>query len=272
MDFIGGACAIGEQPLKGLLNPKAMARMAVGEALTNLVWAQVTSLGDVKDSGNWMSAAKLDGGAAAMYDATMSVSESMIQLGIAIDGGKDSLSMAANAAGELVKAPGNLVISTYLTCPDITKTVTLDLKLGDDGILLHIDLAKGHRRLGGSALAQAFDQVGSECPDRNDVLYLKKAFEAVQELLSNCGMQLNLSSKGHNLLQVLFVEELGLVLEGNSLNVDKVMQKLEAIGISSEIIGNVTSSPTIELSVDGIMQLKEQTSFPRDLWEETSST
>ncbi|KAG6475676.1 hypothetical protein ZIOFF_064905 [Zingiber officinale] len=93
-----------------------------------------------------------------------------------------------------------------------------------------------------------------------------------QPLKGNCGMQLNLSSKGHNLLQVLFAEELGLVLEVNSLNVDKVMQKLEAIGISSEIIGNVTSSPTIELSVDGIMQLKEQTSFLRDLWEETSST
>ncbi|KAG6520153.1 probable phosphoribosylformylglycinamidine synthase, chloroplastic/mitochondrial [Zingiber officinale] len=295
-DLSGGACAIGEQPLKGLLNPKAMARLAIGEALTNLVWAKVTSLGDVKASGNWMYAAKLDGEGAAMYDAAMSLSESMIQLGIAIDGGKDSLSMAANAAGEVVKAPGNLVISTYVTCPDITKTVTPDLKFGDNGILLHIDLAKGHRRLGGSALAQAFDQVGDECPDLDDVLYLKKVFEAVQELLSeqlisaghdisdggiivcilemafagNCGVQLNLTSKGHGLLQVLFAEELGLVLEVNSLNADKVMQKLKAVGVSGEIIGNVTTTPTVELSVDGIKLLKEETTFLRDLWEETS--
>ena len=60
-DLTGGACAIGEQPIKGLLNPEAMARLAVGEALTNLVWAKVTSLADVKASGNWMYAAKIDG-------------------------------------------------------------------------------------------------------------------------------------------------------------------------------------------------------------------
>ena len=153
-NFTGGACAIGEQPIKGLLNPKAMARLAVGEALTNLIWAKITSLSDVKASGNWMYAAKLDGEGANMYDAATALSEAMIELGIAIDGGKDSLSMAANAGGEVVKAPGNLVISAYVTTPDITKTVTPDLKLEDNGVLIYIDLAKGKRRLGGSALAQ----------------------------------------------------------------------------------------------------------------------
>ncbi|KAJ6902154.1 hypothetical protein NC651_019815 [Populus alba x Populus x berolinensis] len=68
-DLTGGACAIGEQPIKGLVNPKAMARLAVGEALTNLVWAKITSLSDVKASGNWMYAAKLNGEGADMYDA-----------------------------------------------------------------------------------------------------------------------------------------------------------------------------------------------------------
>lgn len=153
-EYTGGACAIGEQPIKGLLDPKAMARLAVGEALTNLVWAKITSLGDVKASGNWMYAAKLDGEGAAMYDAAIALSEAMIELGVAIDGGKDSLSWAAHSGGEVVKAPRNLVISAYATCPDITKTVTPDLKLKDDGVLVYIDLAKGKRRLGGSALAQ----------------------------------------------------------------------------------------------------------------------
>ncbi|KAG1363667.1 putative phosphoribosylformylglycinamidine synthase, chloroplastic/mitochondrial [Cocos nucifera] len=248
-DLTGGACAIGEQPIKGLLNPKSMARLAVGEALTNLVWAKVTSLGDVKASGNWMYAAKLDGEGAAMYDAAVALSESMIELGIAIDGGKDSLSMAAHVGGELVKAPGNLVISAYVTCPNITMTVTPDLKLGNDGVLMHIDLAKGKRRLGGSALAQAFDQVGDECPDLDDVPYLKK---------------------GNNVLQALFAEELGLIIEVSLQNIDIVRGKLEAAGISGEIIGKVTASPVIELSVDGILQLKEETSYLRDLWEETS--
>lgn len=74
---------------------------------------------------------------------------------MACDGGKDSLSMAASAGGETVMAPGNLVISAYVTCPDITKTVTPDLKLPGSGKLIHVDLAQGrNRRLGGSCLGQ----------------------------------------------------------------------------------------------------------------------
>uniref|UniRef100_A0A0D9V8R7 phosphoribosylformylglycinamidine synthase n=1 Tax=Leersia perrieri TaxID=77586 RepID=A0A0D9V8R7_9ORYZ len=295
-DLTGGACAIGEQPTKGLLNPKAMARLAVGEALTNLVWAKVSSLSDVKASGNWMYAAKLDGEGADMYDAAVALADCMIQLGIAIDGGKDSLSMAAQCDGEVVKAPGNLVISAYVTCPDITLTVTPDLKLGKDGVLLHIDLGKGKRRLGGSALAQAFDQIGNDCPDIDDVPYLKKAFEAVQELLGqrlisaghdisdgglivsvlemafagNCGVKLNIDSEDSGLLQALFAEELGLVLEVHLKDLGVVKQKLEAGGISANVIGQVTASPDIELAVDGMLHLKEKTSDLRDIWEETS--
>ncbi|XP_065870087.1 probable phosphoribosylformylglycinamidine synthase, chloroplastic/mitochondrial [Euphorbia lathyris] len=295
-DLTGGACAIGEQPIKGLLNPKAMARLAVGEALTNLVWAKVTSLSDVKASGNWMYAAKLDGEGADMYDAAIALSESMIELGIAIDGGKDSLSMAAHADGEVVKAPGNLVISVYVTCPDITKTVTPDLKLGDDGVLLHIDLAKGKRRLGASALAQAFGQVGDDCPDLEDVPYLKRVFDGVQNLIGdelissghdisdggllvcamemafagNCGIVLDLASQGNSLFQTLFAEELGFVLEVSRKNVDTVINKLSGEGVSAEIVGHVTSAPLIELRVDGITHVGEETSLLRDMWEETS--
>ncbi|KAL6326720.1 hypothetical protein AAG906_010894 [Vitis piasezkii] len=295
-DLTGGACAIGEQPIKGLLDPKAMARLAVGEALTNLVWAKVTALSDVKSSANWMYAAKLEGEGAAMYDAAMALSEAMIELGIAIDGGKDSLSMAAHASGEVVKAPGNLVISVYVTCPDITKTVTPDLKLEDEGILLHIDLSKGKRRLGGSALAQVFDQVGDESPDLDDVPYLKRAFEGVQELLAdglisaghdisdgglivcvlemafagNCGIALDLTSHGNSLFETLFAEELGLVLEVSRTNLDMIMGKLHGVGVSAEIIGQVTATPMIELKVDDVTHLNEDTSYLRDMWEETS--
>ncbi|CDP12696.1 unnamed protein product [Coffea canephora] len=295
-DLTGGACSIGEQPIKGLLDPKAMARLAVGEALTNLVWAKVTSLADVKASGNWMYAAKMDGEGAAMYDAALALSEAMIELGIAIDGGKDSLSMAAHTSGEVVKAPGNLVISTYVTCPDITKTVTPDLKLGDNGILLHIDLAKGKRRLGGSALAQVFDQVGNECPDLDDVPYLKTVFNKVQELLSedlisaghdisdgglivsalemafagNCGISLDLTSVEGSPFKTLFAEELGLLLEVSKKHLDMVMAKLPDLGISAGIIGSVTVSQVVDVKIDGVTFLNEETSALRDIWEETS--
>ncbi|CAI7797223.1 unnamed protein product [Closterium sp. NIES-53] len=175
----GAACAIGEQPIKGLINPAAMARMAIGEALTNLVWAKVTALEDVKASGNWMYAAKMGGEGAAMYDAAVALKEAMLELGIAVDGGKDSLSMAATAGGETVMAPGNLVMSAYVTCPDITLTVTPDLKLPGEGVLIHVDLSGGNRRVGGSALAHVYDQIGDESPDA-DVALLKRGFNAVQ--------------------------------------------------------------------------------------------
>ncbi|KAL9226843.1 hypothetical protein vseg_002610 [Gypsophila vaccaria] len=295
-NITGGACAIGEQPIKGLLDPKAMARLAVGEALTNLIWAKITSLSDVKASGNWMYAAKLDGEGADMYDAATALSEVMIELGIAIDGGKDSLSMAATAGGEVVKAPGNLVISAYVTSPDITKTVTPDLKLRDDGVLVHVDLAKGKRRLGGSALAQVFDQIGDESPDLDDVSYFKTAFNLVQDLISdelisaghdisdggllisilemafagNCGLSVDLKSEGHSLFETLFAEELGLVLEVDNKTLGTVMEKLSSAGISGEIIGRVTSGPTVDLKVDGVTHLNEDVSYLRDVWEETS--
>ncbi|KAJ0765549.1 putative phosphoribosylformylglycinamidine synthase [Helianthus annuus] len=294
-DYTGGACAIGEQPIKGLLDPKAMARLAVGEALTNLVWAKVTSLSDVKASGNWMYAAKLDGEGALMYDAAVALSEAMIELGIAIDGGKDSLSMAAQVSGEVVKAPGNLVISAYVTCSDITKTVTPDLKLKDDGVLVHIDLGKGKRRLGGSALSQVFDQIGDECPDVDDVSYLKTVFEVVQELLTdelisaghdisdgglivtvlemafagNCGVQISLNSHGKSIFETLFSEELGLVLEVSKSNLVKVTTILKSRGVSSETIGQVTAEPMIGLKIDGMTHLNEKTVDLRDIWEET---
>ena len=87
----GSAMSIGEQPVKTLLDPASMARMSVGEALTNMVWAKISALEDIKCSGNWMWAAKLPGEGAKLYDAAVALSEMLTQLGIAVDGGKDSL-------------------------------------------------------------------------------------------------------------------------------------------------------------------------------------
>ena len=109
----GCATAIGEQPVKGLIDPAAMGRLTVGEACTNLVWAAITDIEDVKCSGNWMWASKLEGEGAAMYDCCEAMGKAMLELGVAVDGGKDSLSMAAKVGEEVVKAPGTLVVSVY---------------------------------------------------------------------------------------------------------------------------------------------------------------
>jgi phosphoribosylformylglycinamidine synthase len=76
-----------------------------------------------------MYIAKFDGEGVAMYDVIVALKDAMVKLEVAIDGGKDSLSIVAQAIRETLKALGNLVISTYVTCPDITKTITPDLKV-----------------------------------------------------------------------------------------------------------------------------------------------
>ena len=127
-------------------------------------------LQDIKCSGNWMYAAKLPGEGARLYDACQAMCNTLSALGIAVDGGKDSLSMAARVGSEVVKSPGALVLSVYAPCPDITKTVTPDLKLkAGENALMHVKLSE-HSRTGGSALAQVFGQIGDESPDMDDIM------------------------------------------------------------------------------------------------------
>jgi phosphoribosylformylglycinamidine synthase len=304
----GGATAIGEQPIKGLLSPQAMARMCVGEALTNLVWALTSGLEDVKCSGNWMWAAKLPGEGNALYEAAGALSGILLQLGIAIDGGKDSLSMAAIAPHpdgdeEIVKAPGSLVISAYVTCPDITKTVTPDLKLPGSGRLLYVDLGNGQRRLGGSALAQVFSQVGDESPDIEDVGMLGRAFTVVQQLIDdrlvcaghdrsdgglvttllemafsgNCGFEVALPADGPtadevsaDTIAVLFSEELGLVLEIAPEDEARVLDAFRQAEVPCLSIGRVCAEPVVRILSGGREVLNEDMRSLRDLWEETS--
>uniref|UniRef100_A0A672KSZ2 Phosphoribosylformylglycinamidine synthase n=1 Tax=Sinocyclocheilus grahami TaxID=75366 RepID=A0A672KSZ2_SINGR len=237
---VGAATAIGEQPIKGLVSPAAGARMAVGEALTNLVFARVSALKDVKCSGNWMWAAKLPGEGACLWEACQAMCMVMGQLGVAVDGGKDSLSMAARVSGETVKAPGSLVISVYAVCPDITATVTPDLDNPDGkGVLLYVPVSSGKYRLGGSALAQCYGQLGDSSPDLDQPDKLSACFNTTQSLIQdrlltaghdvsdggliscllemafagNHGMDVDMPLEGVDVMEALFSEELGLVLE-----------------------------------------------------------
>ena len=111
----GTAVACGEQPIKGLVNSAAMERMTVAESMTNLMWAKISKIEDIKASGNWMYAVKLPGEGAKMYDACEALRDSLLELGVGIDGGKDSLSMAAQCGKEIVKAPGELTMTCYVT-------------------------------------------------------------------------------------------------------------------------------------------------------------
>jgi len=292
----GTATSIGEQPIKMILNPKAGARMAIGEALTNLVWARISKLKDVKCSANWMWAPKLPGEGAALYDAATAMRDLMIQLGIAVDGGKDSLSMATRIGDEVVKSPRELVASLYVTMPDIRKVVTPDIKEPGQSQLIFIDISKKTRpRLGGSALAQTFKQIGNQSPDVDDPKKLKKIFQVVQKLITkdlilaghdisdggiittllemafagNCG--LNIKMKGSsNVFETLFSEELGLVLECNLKNVKEVRSILKSFNVQSEIIGETVINKDISVTYNSKSVLKMKMPLLRQWWEETS--
>jgi phosphoribosylformylglycinamidine synthase len=298
----GAATAIGEQPLKGLLDPAAMARLAVGEALTNLVWARVTALEDVRCSANWMWAAKLPGEGAALHDAAVAMSDLMLELGIAVDGGKDSLSMAARApltddGEEIVKAPGALVVSAYVSCPNITQTVTPSLELPGRGRLLLIDLGGGRHRLGGSALAQVYSQLGDVPPDVDDPEALARAFRAVQELIAvrlvtaghdrsdgglvtallemafagNCGIDVALGAESDtDPIARLFSEELGMVIEVDEADVETAVEVFRSAEVPCEVIGRTVIEPEVRIAVGGREVLSADMRDLRDLWEATS--
>ena len=170
----GAAIAIGEQPIKGLIDIKAMVNMSIGEMLTNLVWAGISNFGDIKCSGNWMWPGKDPIEGYQLYIAVKEVAKTLLDLGIAIDGGKDSMSMKVESSKRVIKSPRSLVMSGYAPCPNIMKKVTPDLK-SDDSYLFFIDL-NNKFRMGGSALAQVFKQIGDTSPNMDYPVTLKRIF------------------------------------------------------------------------------------------------
>lgn len=297
---VGGATSIGEQPIKGLLDAAVGARMSVAEAITNLMFAYITTLQDVKCSGNWMWAAKLPGEGAALYDACKAMSTVMSELGIAVDGGKDSLSMAARVKDETVKAPGTLVISAYAPCPDIKKTVTPDFKCPrGKGHVLFVSIDGTHTRLGGTALAQCFGQIGHSAPDLEHPKVLRLAFEVTQKLIQesklyaghdvsdgglitcllemafsgNCGLNVDIKGVNGDPIELLFAEEVGWVLEVEESDVESIILSYVSVGATCRCVGHsgpVGCDAEVVIAFDGQTVLKNKMAALRDIWEETS--
>ncbi|KAK1780074.1 CobB/CobQ-like glutamine amidotransferase domain-containing protein [Copromyces sp. CBS 386.78] len=262
----GEAMAMGEKPTLALISPAASARMAVAESLLNLGAADIKGgsyrgdLRRVKLSANWMAAVNHPGEGAALYEAVEAIGMEMCpELGISIPVGKDSTSMKASwKDGEVKKsvtAPVSVVISAFTTVEDVRRTWTPQLRRVEEvgeTVLLFVDLAKGFKALGGSALAQSFGAIGHEAPDVRDVDVLKDYFDALAQLhesgvvlayhdrsdgglittvaemmfAGRCGVDLTLDGVSQSgsladLTDALFNEELGAVFQiraGDEIN------------------------------------------------------
>jgi len=298
--YTGAVTAIGEKHLEMINDVEAASRMTITEMLTNMASVRISDLEDIKCSGNWMWAPKLPGEGARLYQAALALREFMIAIGIAEDGGKDSLSMATKVIHpdrhtEIVKSPSQLIISGYAPVPDITRIITPNIKRPGESRLMRIDPAQGRRRLGGSALAQVYDQLGEEVPDI-DAIAIVNGFNAIQEMIDgdlilschdiskggfittvlemgfagNCGVCLEFYIKANELIPELFAEEAGWVIEYLPENEKAIRLLLDMWLVRHDVIGVTEKAKEIQIRNNNQSQFLESTNLMRQIWQETS--
>ncbi len=295
-DKVGSVTALGEQPYKLLLDPSAGARMAMAEMLTNMVWPCVSDIRDIKFSSNWMWAPKLPGERTALRDACVAMADFSKAIGVVPDGGKDSLSMATDVDGEMVKSLRQLVIGGYAPCPDVGKFVTPDIKRPGESVLIFVDPSLGQARTGGSALAHVNGgQLGDECPDIDNPELFKRMFQITQELISqglilsghdrsdgglivvvlemafggNCGLDLDIPGQ-HGILEQLFAEEAGLVFEVLASQSSQVLVALEKANVMATVIGRTKTEDDVKIAYNGKTNFSMPMTVLREWWMETS--
>ena len=185
--YRGEAMAMGEKPAVALFDAPASGRMCIGEAVTNLAAVNIGDIGNIKLSANWMAACGNAGEDEKLYRTVQAVSETCQDLGISIPVGKDSLSMKTvwtdDGEQKSVISPLSLVITGFAPVADVRKTVTPELKNVADSVLLLVDLGFGKARMGGSALAQVYNETGGEAPDI-DAGSLKAFYDVMQKLVA----------------------------------------------------------------------------------------
>ena len=303
----GIATSIGHAPLVALIDPAAGSRMAIAEALTNVVWTPLEGgLKGVSLSANWMWPCRNKGENARLYRAVKGASDFAIALNINIPTGKDSMSMTQTYPnGEKVLSPGTLIISTVAPVKDINNIVKPNLKSVPDSKIIYIPFACNNAgepqfNLGGSAYAQIVNKVGNQAPDIENPAYFAKCFAAVQQLISE-----NLVLAGHDisagglitaalemcfantkggikftaspdcgkklaeadLERVMFSENSGVLLQVRAEEVENI---LSMIDVKAFVIGETTEERSIEIALDGSAPVVLDIDKMRDLWFKTS--
>jgi phosphoribosylformylglycinamidine synthase len=295
---------MGERTPVALLDFGASARLAVGESLTNIAATDIGDIKRIKLSANWMSPAGHPGEDAGLYEAVKAVGEELCPaLGLTIPVGKDSMSMKTkwneNGEDKEVTSPLSLVITAFGRVEDVRKTVTPQLRTdkGDSSLVL-VDLGNGKNRLGATALAQVYKQLGDKPADVDNAEQLKGFFDAMQTLVrddklvayhdkgdgglfvtlaemafaGHCGVKADIADLGEDVLAALFNEELGAVVQVKNDDLEAVKAVLAANGLEacSHVIGSVEASDDFVITSGDAVVIERSRIELRTIWAETT--
>ncbi|WP_428982177.1 phosphoribosylformylglycinamidine synthase [Kosakonia cowanii] len=300
--YYGEAMALGERAPVALLDFAASARLAVGEALTNIAATHIGDIKRIKLSANWMAAAGHPGEDAGLYAAVKAVGEELCPaLGLTIPVGKDSMSMKTRwqegSEQREMTSPLSLVITAFARVEDVRHTVTPQLSTDDNALLL-IDLGKGSNALGATALAQVYRQLGDKPADVRNVEQLKGFYDAIQALVAerkllayhdrsdggllvtlaemaftgHCGVNVDIAALGNDRLAALFNEELGAVIQVRAADREAVESVLAAYGLSDVVhyLGRAVEGDRFVIEADGQPVFSESRTTLRMWWAETT--
>ena len=292
----GIATSIGHAPLPSLIDEKAGSKLAIAEALTNLVWAPLAKgLSGVSLSANWMWPCKNEGEDARLYEAVKSVSDFACDLGINIPTGKDSLSMVQKYPdGKKVYSPGTVIISAGGNCDNIKNIVSPNLKK-EESTLIYVDFSSDSFKLGGSVFAQTLNKLGESTPSITNPTYFKNAFNAIQEGINkdlilaghdvsegglitallemtfadnSTGLDLDLTSfEEKDFIKVLFSENPAVVVQVKDSSAFNAI--LKSFGIQGVELGQVNLEKTFSIKTDDD-SLSLNINDLRNIWFKTS--
>lgn len=290
----GIATSIGHSPISGLINPAAGSKNAITEALTNIIWAPLKDeLKSVSLSANWMWPCKNEGEDARLYEAVEAVSEFVIDLGINVPTGKDSLSMKQKYSDGDVLSPGTVIISAAGNCNNISNVVEPVLQK-NAGNIYYINISQDDFKLGGSSFAQVLNKIGNDAPTVKSASYVKTVFNTIQKLIkdeqivaghdvasgglittllemcfadNNLGAALDLSTLAEkDSLKLLFAENAGIVFQSKDASTENV---LNSAGIEFFNIGKVSESDVLSI-INSTDVFTLTISRLRDVWYKTS--
>ncbi|MEW9797618.1 phosphoribosylformylglycinamidine synthase [Alteromonas sp. CYL-A6] len=302
--YHGEAMAMGERTPVALLSYAASARLAVGEALTNIAAAHIGDRKRIKLSANWMAAAGHPGEDAGLYEAVKAVGEELCPaLDLTIPVGKDSMSMKTawedeDGNSKAVTAPLSLIISAFGAVTDIRKTVTPQLRTdrGDSRLLL-IDLGEGKNRMGGTCLAQVYAQLGDVPADVDSPQKLAAFFDTIQSLIADgkllayhdrsdgglmttlaemafagkTGIQVDLDNLDGDDINLLFNEELGAVIQVSADDVAAVTTAFTEAGLTCvHDIGTLATDDQVTVRRNGQVVFADSRVNLRLAWAETT--